>query len=264
MSNIVGVKFKKNGKEYFFDDNNNNVKLKDYIIVETEKGQQFGYVNSIRDDKSENNEFSKIIKIASKNDLNQNNNNIKEAKLALYKACEIAKQKKLDMKFINSEYNFDKTQLVFYFIADNRIDFRELAKSLAAIYKVRIELRQVGVRDKAKEISGIGQCGRKICCSSFLKDIDSISISQVKNQNLSLNPSKINGQCGRLLCCLNFEDDNYSFYRKNLPEVGQKVKVGNENGTVISLDVLNRKYTVNTESNNKVIVEVPLKKYEKK
>ena len=210
-------------------------------------------------------DLSKIIKIATKEEIKQNKQNIEEAKAALEKAADIAKKMKLDMKFLNAIFTFDKTQLIFYFLADNRVDFRELAKTLASIYKIRIELRQVGVRDKAKEISGVGQCGRKLCCSSFLKDLDSVGIAQVKNQNLSLNPSKINGQCGRLLCCLKYEDENYSLYRKDLPEVGQKVKVGDENGTVTSLDILNRKYTVNTENNNKILVVVPLKNdYEKK
>ncbi len=260
----VGVKFKKNGKEYIFDDNNNNVKINDYVIVETEKGQQFGYVSTIIENELNQKEYSKIIKIATKKEIDQNKKNIEEAKDALKKATDIAKKMKLDMKFLDADFTFDKTQLIFHFIAENRVDFRELAKSLASIYKVRIELRQVGVRDKAKEISGIGQCGRKLCCSNFLKDLDSVGIAQVKNQCISLNPSKINGQCGRLLCCLKYEDENYSFYRKDMPEVGQKVKIGDENGIVISIDILNRKYTVNTESNNKIVVEVPLKKYYEK
>lgn len=259
----VGIKFKKNGKEYIFDDNSNDVQINDYVIVDTEKGQQFGIVNSIYEKENKEKEYSKILKKASKKDIEQNKKNVSEAQEALNKAIETAKKMKLDMKFLNAEFTFDKSQLVFHFVADNRVDFRELAKSLASIYKVRIELRQVGVRDKAKEISGIGQCGRKLCCSNFLKDLDSVGIAQVKNQNLSLNPSKINGQCGRLLCCLKYEDENYNYYRKGLPEIGQKVKVGKENGTVISLDILNRKYTVNTESNNKIIIEVPLEMYDK-
>lgn len=255
----VGVRFKENGKEYIFDDNDNNVKINDYVIVETEKGQQLGKISSINKNNSDGRIHSKIIKIATKKDLEKNENNIKESKIALDKATEIAKKLNLDMKFLDANFTFDKSQLVFHFMADSRIDFRELAKTLASIYKVRIELRQVGVRDKAKEISGIGQCGRKICCSSFLKDLDSVGIAQVKNQNLSLNPNKINGQCGRLLCCLKYEDDIYNIYRKGMPEVGQKVKIEKENGTVISLDILNREYVVNTENNNKITVKVPLK-----
>lgn len=163
------------------------------------------------------------------------------------------------MKFLDAYFTFDRKQLVFQFLADNRVDFRELAKSLAAIYKTRIELRQVGVRDKAKEISGIGQCGRKLCCSSFLNDLDSVGIAQVKNQNLSLNPSKINGLCGRLLCCLKYEDDLYTEFRKDLPEVGDKIKHDKEDATVISVDIPNRKYTILTESGTKEEVTVPLK-----
>lgn len=260
----IGVKFKKNGKEYIFDDNNNNAKLGDCVIVETEKGQQFGNVTTIFNKEIEDKEYSKIVKIATKEDIDQNNKNIVEANNALNKAEEIAKKMNLDMKFLNADFTFDKSQLIFHFIADNRVDFRELAKTLASIYKVRIELRQVGVRDKAKVISGIGQCGRIICCSNFLKDLDTVGIAQVKNQNLSLNPNKINGQCGRLLCCLKYEDDNYNYYRENLPEVGQKIKIGDENATVISLDILNRKYTANTESNNKIVVEVPFDIYDKR
>ena len=163
------------------------------------------------------------------------------------------------MKFLDAYFTFDRKQLVFQFLADNRVDFRELAKSLAAIYKTRIELRQVGVRDKAKEISGIGQCGRKICCSSFLSDLDSVGIAQVKNQNLALNPSKINGLCGRLLCCLKYEDDLYTEFRKDLPEVGDKIKHVNEDVVVINVDIPNRKYTILGESGTKEEIVVPLK-----
>ena len=160
------------------------------------------------------------------------------------------------MKFIDASYTFDKKQLVFQFLADNRIDFRDLAKNLAGIYKTRIELRQVGARDKAKEISGIGQCGRKICCSSFLSDLDSVGIAQVKNQNLALNPTKINGLCGRLLCCLKYEDNLYTEYRKNLPEVGDKIKRDNVEYTVISIDIPRQTYTAIDEENNKIEVDV--------
>ena len=163
------------------------------------------------------------------------------------------------MKLIDSYYTFDRKQLVFQFLSDNRVDFRELAKQLAAIYKTRIELRQVGVRDKAKEISGIGPCGRKLCCSLFLNDLDSVGIAQVKNQNLALNPSKINGLCGRLYCCLKYEDDLYSLYRKDLPEVGDTVKRDGVEGTVISLDIPRRKYVVVNSDNEKIEVTVPFK-----
>ena len=256
----VGVEFKKGSKQYTFFDNNIELEIGDNVVVETERGLQFGTVAALHGECTTGVEHAMVYKKANKADLKQHNNNLKEAKKALEKAQELANNLELDMKFLDSYYTFDKKQLVLQFLADNRIDFRELAKSLAAIYKTRIELRQVGVRDKAREISGIGQCGRKICCSTFLSDIDSVGIAQVKNQNLALNPNKINGLCGRLLCCLKYEDDLYSEYRKDLPEVGDKVKIDGEDATVISIDIPRRKYTAITENdNNKVVVDVPEK-----
>lgn len=250
----VYIQFKEKGKKYVFFDNNLNVNVGDKVIVDTEKGQQLGEVKNISNEQTNCEEHSLIIKIANEKEIIQNNKNIKEANIALENAIRLSNDLDLEMKFIDAYYTFDRKQLIFQFIADNRIDFRELAKTLAAIYKVRIELRQVGVRDKAKNVSGLGQCGRKICCSSFLKDIDSVGIAQVKNQNLSLNPNKINGQCGRLLCCLKYEDEEYKKYRQGLPEIGDIINEKNLKGTVISLDILNRKYIVLTEDNNKVEV----------
>ena len=255
----VGIEFKKNGKQYIFDSNNLELNIEDNVIVETERGLQFGTVATEIYTTNDNVEHAKVVKIATKKDEDQNNKNIKEAKEALKKAQDFADKLDLEMKFLESFYTFDRKQLVFQFLADNRVDFRELAKELAAIYKTRIELRQVGVRDKAKEISGIGPCGRKICCSSFLSDLDSVGIAQVKNQNLAPNPNKINGLCGRLLCCLKYEDDLYTEYRKDLPEVGDTVKNNNEEGTVISIDIPNRKYVFVTEDGNKIEVKVPFK-----
>ena len=260
---LVGIEFKKNGKIYVFNSNNLELNIEDSVIVETERGQQYGKVAAVNL-KEDNQEHSNVIKIADKKDEKQNQKNILDAKNALLKAEELIKKLELDMKLIDSYYTFDRKQLVFQFLSDNRVDFRELAKQLAAIYKTRIELRQVGVRDKAKEISGIGQCGRKICCSSFLNDLDSVGIAQVKNQNLSLNPNKINGLCGRLLCCLKYEDNTYTELRKGLPEVGDKIKHNGEEGMVISLDIPRRKYIMVTEDNNKIEVTVPLEDNEKR
>ena len=258
----VGVEFKKNSKQYIFFDNNLKLSVGDNVIVETERGLQFGTIASLIN-KEDNSEHSLVVKIATKSDEKQNQLNIKDAQKALIKAEELVEKLGLEMKIIDSYYTFDRKQLIFQFLADNRIDFRDLAKNLASIYKTRIELRQVGVRDKAKEISGIGQCGRKICCSSFLSDLDSVGIAQVKNQNLSLNPAKINGLCGRLLCCLKYEDDLYSKYRTDLPEVGDKITKDGVEGTVITIDIPRRKYILLTEDNNKIEVEVPFKKNEK-
>ena len=259
----VEIEFKKNGKQYLFFDNNLELNIGDNVIVDTERGLQFGTVSSLKN-VNDNLEHSLVIRVADKNDVKQNENNIKDAKKALLKAEELINKLNLDMKLIDSYYTFDRKQLVFQFLSDNRVDFRELAKQLAAVYKTRIELRQVGVRDKAKEVSGIGPCGRKICCSNFLYDLDSVGIAQVKNQNLALNPSKINGLCGRLLCCLKYEDDLYSEYREDLPEVGDKIDNKDVKGTVISLDIPQRKYVVLTEENTKIEVVVPFKKNEKR
>ncbi len=258
---IVNVEFKEKGKQYIFFDNNLDINEGDYVIVETERGQQFGRAVSLS--ASDNKEHANVVKVANKNDIRKNQQNIKEATKALEKAKELVENLNLDMKLIDSYFTFDRKKLVFQFLADNRVDFRELAKQLAAIYKTRIELRQVGVRDKAKEISGLGSCGRKLCCSSFLCDLDSVGISQVKNQNLALNPTKINGLCGRLLCCLKYEDDLYTEYRKDLPEVGDKVKNDGKEGTVLSLDIPRRKYTMLTNDNEKIEVYVPFKSNEK-
>ncbi len=259
----VNVEFKKGGKQYIFFDNDLELAEGDNVIVETERGQQFGSIASINT-KSDNKDHSLVLKVATKQDERQNQKNINDARKAIDKANELIDKLGLDMKLIDSYYTFDRKQLVFQFLSDNRVDFRELAKSLASIYKTRIELRQVGVRDKAKEISGLGPCGRKICCSTFLSDLDSVGIAQVKNQNLALNPSKINGLCGRLLCCLRYEDDLYSLYRNDLPEVGDKVKKEGVEGTVISLDIPRRRYVVLTEDNNKVEVNVPFRNHENK
>ena len=157
---------------------------------------------------------------------------------------------------IDSMYTLDRDKLLFRFLSDTRVDFRELAKELANKYKTRIELRQIGARDKAKEIGGCGPCGRKLCCSSFLNNMDSVSVNMAKNQNVSLNPNKINGLCGRLLCCLTYEDDNYKSCKKNLPSVGQIVKIPEGQGKVISVDILKQSYKVNIE--DKGIIEVKI------
>ena len=164
-----------------------------------------------------------------------------------------AEENEYALKDVN--YTFDRAQLIFRFLSDDRVDFRQLAKDLGSIYKTRIELRQVGIRDKAKEIGGIGPCGRKLCCNSFLTEFDSVSINMAKNQNLSLNPSKINGVCGRLLCCLKYENDIYTEYKKDLPDVGNKIKTDEYEGKVISVDVFNKVYKVLCNSGEIIVVD---------
>ncbi|NLC48192.1 MAG: stage 0 sporulation protein [Tenericutes bacterium] len=253
----IGIEFKKNGKQYIFFDNDLNLAKGDNVIVETERGLQFGKVVSFLEDKKSNEKHAVIQRIATEKDEKQFKKNNEEAKNAMLKAQEFANDLSLDMKFIEATYTFDRKQLVFQFLADNRIDFRELAKLLASIYKTRIELRQVGVRDKAKEVSGIGSCGRKICCSCFLNDLDSVGIAQVKNQNLSLNPTKINGLCGRLLCCLKYEDDIYTENRKDMPNVGDKINNEYGSGKVVSVNIPSKKYSILTDDGDKIDIDIP-------
>lgn len=262
MKNIVGVQFKNNGKVYYFDLNGVNIEESKTVIVETEKGYEYAFVvseNKAVKDLKEGMDLSRVIRVANEEDESIHQKNIKDSEKALKKAIEIAEKLNLTMNFIDAYFNFERTQLMFYFVSDNRVDFRELAKQLASIYKTRIELRQVGVRDKAKEVSGIGPCGRELCCSCFLKDLDSVSISMAKNQSLVLNPTKINGLCGRLLCCLNYEDDLYSENRKDMPELGSRVKTDHGEGQVIFTDIPNKKYIVNIQDYGKETITLKSK-----
>jgi len=254
---LVGIKLSEYGKTYYFDANDYILNEDDSVIVETEKGLQFGQVVCNVDDMliDKNVDYKKVIRKATKNDVKVNANNLREANNAIVKCNELIESYNLNMRIIDASFTFDREQLIFKFLADDRVDFRQLARDLGAIYKTRIELRQVGIRDKAKEIGGIGPCGRKLCCSNFLKDFDSVSINMAKNQNLSLNPTKINGVCGRLLCCLKYENDTYSEYKKGLPEVGKKVKIPEGEGKVVSVDVFKRKYTVALTTGEFVTVE---------
>ncbi len=259
MIEVVGVSFKRNGKVYYFSPNGIKVEKDDNVIVKTERGLQFGTVEVANKEISSNqlnSALSNIVRIASRKDVEQNEKNIASSKEALSKCKELIEKYKLEMMVLDASYTFDRNQLLFTFIADSRVDFRKLAKDLANIYKTRIELRQVGVRDKAKEIGGYGSCGRPLCCSKFLCDFDSVSINMAKNQNIALNPTKINGCCGRLLCCLKYEDECYKELNKNLPKVGKKVKTDKGEGKVISVDVLKQKYRVSVPDNG--IVEVDL------
>ncbi len=225
------------------------------VVLDTSKGLQLGVV--ICENKNfKFDESKKIVRKATVKDIKQFNQNIKDSKTAIKKASQLAKKLELNMKFVESEFNLDRTQLVLTFTADSRVDFRVLAKELAALYKTRIELRQIGIRDKARNISGVGQCGRKLCCSSFLNNLSSVSISMVKNQNLSLNPNKINGQCGRLLCCLTYEDEIYSQCKRGLPKVGDVVETDYGKVKVTFVDILNRSYSATNENGDKITIKL--------
>lgn len=244
---VCGVIFKENSKVYNFDPKDLTLIMGDYVIVSTERGEQIGKVTTI-EDKEIKNTLKEVIRVASKKDYNQYLLNLKDAKSALQDARTESEKLNLKMQIIDSEFTFDRKQLVFNFIADERVDFRELVKVLASKYKTRIELHQMGVRDKAKKVGGIGICGRKLCCAKFLTKMDTISINMAKNQNIALNPSKINGCCGRLLCCLAYEDETYKENKEKLPKIGSQIKIDGETGTVISVDVLSKKYKVSFEN----------------
>lgn len=240
---IVNVKINNDfGKTLYFDCNNFNLKKNLTVIVNTERGLEFGTVLDFLD--VEDGNYEKIIRIATKKDYLQYLKNISDAKSALDKCRELAEKNGLKMVIIDATYNFDKSQLLFRFLADERIDFRSLARKLGSRLKTRIELRQIGIRDKAKEVGGIGPCGRHLCCSTFLTSFDAVSISMAKNQGLALNPTKINGVCGRLLCCLNYENELYTELKKDVLEVGKKTFINGKEGRVISSEPLRGKYKV--------------------
>lgn len=247
MVKVVGVNFKENGKIYYFLPGKIYLKKNVTVIVQTERGLQFGKVvtNLIDfDEKKLNAPLKQIVRIASKGDYYAHLNNIKDAKDALSKCKKIVLDEKINMQIIDAEFTFDRSQLLFRFISDTRVDFRNVVKKLASIYKTRIELRQVGVRDKAKEVGGIGVCGCKLCCARFLKDLEAVSINMAKNQNLALNPSKINGICGRLLCCLGYENDIYTDLKKNLPKIGYNAETPHGMGKVVAVDYFNNCFSV--------------------
>ena len=258
MITVVGVTLKPHGQVYYFDPGKLKLKNNITVIVETEHGLQFG---TVVNDKIEiptskiQSELKHIIRIANKNDYIKHKKNLKDATYALKKCRQIVEKDNMNMHIIDASYTFDRDKLIFRFLADNRIDFRELARQLAAIYKVRIELRQIGVRDKAKEIGGYGPCGQKLCCARFLKDLNAVSINMAKNQNIALNPSKINGVCGRLMCCLKYEDDCYTTCRQNMLKIGDKIKTELGEGTIIGLDILSQKYKVNVPNHGNIEVD---------
>lgn len=258
MKKVIGVSFSGSKKIYYFLANDFKLKKGDFVITSTEKGEQIGSVvtDFIEVDETKlNSELKNIVRIATKKDLSVNEKNMKDADKALVDARKIASELELDMQILDASFTFDRKQLLFTFLADARIDFRDLVKKLAAIYKTRIELRQIGVRDKAKLVGGCGQCGRELCCATFLRDLNSVSINMAKNQNLALNPQKINGVCGRLMCCLSYENDNYSVYKKGLPKVGDKVVSNGEAGKVISVDIFARTCKIETEDSKVITVE---------
>ena len=241
MKTIVGIRFKKPGKIYFFDPGDIEFKLKDYAIVETSVGEEYAEVAMANKQIPEERivaPLRKVIRKATYKDRKHYEENKRKEKEAFKVAENKIKKHKLKMNLTDVEYKFDNSKITFYFTSDGRVDFRELVKDLAAIYKTRIELRQIGVRDEVRRIGGNGVCGRELCCCSFLNNFDAVSIKMAKEQNLSLNPSKISGNCGRLMCCLKYEQEAYEEKIDRMPKIGAIVKTGDGEGTVDSIETL--------------------------
>ena len=254
MIKVIGVRFRQAGKIYNFDPAELDIKKGDHVIVETARGVEYGYV--VEDIKEVTEEdvimpLKPVMRVATPEDDKKAEENIEKEK----KAFKICKEKIvkhcLEMKLIDTEYTFDNNKVLFYFTADGRIDFRELVKDLAAVFKTRIELRQVGVRDETKMLGGMGICGRPLCCNTYLSEFIPVSIKMAKEQNLSLNPTKISGICGRLMCCLKNEQEAYEHLNSNLPDVGEFVKTFDGfKGEVVSVNVLRQKVKIVIEQND--------------
>ncbi|CAG7656273.1 stage 0 sporulation family protein [Paenibacillus allorhizosphaerae] len=260
MFSVVGVRFKKAGKIYYFDPSDLPVDKDSSVIVETARGVEYGKVVIGRRTVGEADvvlPLKKVIRIADTQDAQLVEDNKQAAKNAFAICQEKIRDHQLRMKLVDVEYTFDRNKIIFYFTAEGRVDFRELVKDLASIFRTRIELRQIGVRDEAKMLGGIGPCGRILCCSSFLGDFEPVSIKMAKDQNLSLNPTKISGLCGRLMCCLKYEHDNYESAKDDLPRVGCEVITSFGNGRLISLNVNERTAKVQVFELKKVM-DLPL------
>lgn len=250
---LASVKFKSAGKIYYFS---TNLKLKkdDRVVVETARGLELGEISQELKDISEFNldtELKKIVRKATKKDIENYQKNVRDAKQALVTCKEIVSRYDVNMQLTNCEYTLDKAKVIFMYTSDDRVDFRELLKELAVVFKCRIELRQIGPRDKAKVIGGIGTCGLPLCCSTLLGEFNGVSINMAKNQMLAINIEKISGACGRLMCCLKYEDEIYSLEKERFPKIGSHVKYQDKDVKVIGLNVINN--LVKIETNNGIV-----------
>ncbi|MBR4973649.1 MAG: stage 0 sporulation family protein [Clostridia bacterium] len=241
MTEVISVKFKEGGKSYFFGPSDNTVSVGDAIIVETQSGKELGYVseaNHMVDDEQIVKPLCKMLRFANEKDFKKLEENRQKEKDALGICESMVEKHHLDMKLVDVEYSFDGGRIVFFFTADGRVDFRELVKDLAAYFHTRIELRQIGVRDEAKMLGGIGICGQPYCCKQFLNDFQTVSIKMAKEQGLSLNPTKVSGSCGRLMCCLKYEQDAYEHLNSFTPNVGATVKTPDGIGIVTDVNLI--------------------------
>jgi len=253
MVKVVGVRFKKAGKIYYFDPGEFNIELNQNVIVETARGVEFGLVvvanTEVEDDKIVA-PLKKVIRVADEEDKKHYEENAKKEKEAFDICLQKISDHSLEMKLIDVEYTFDNNKVLFYFTADGRVDFRELVKDLASVFRTRIELRQIGVRDEAKMMGGLGVCGRVLCCKAFLGDFQPVSIKMAKEQGLSLNPSKISGACGRLMCCLKYEQDAYEEIIERVPKEGAIVETPDGQGVVMGISLLKELVKVRLDKDN--------------
>ena len=258
MIKVVGVRFKKAGKIYYFDPADMNIQKDTYVVVETARGIEFGECVIGIKEINENDivsQLKSVLRISTNEDIEKHFKNKDKEKDAFDICLKKIQEHGLTMKLIDVEYTFDNNKVIFYFTADGRVDFRDLVKDLATIFKTRIELRQIGVRDEAKMLGGLGPCGRPMCCSSFLGDFASVSIKMAKEQNLSLNPTKISGICGRLMCCLNYEQSTYEDIRKRMPKVGSIVKTSEGTGEVFSNNIVKESIKVKLKKGEEEVLE---------
>ncbi|GGP11518.1 MULTISPECIES: PSP1 domain-containing protein [Oceanobacillus] len=256
MLEVIGVRFKKAGKIYYFDPDSYPVTPDSYVIVETVRGIEFGKVVITEKQVDEEDvvlPLKKVIRVAGEKDKRTVVENQEQAKKAFDVCTTKINQHKLDMNLVDVEYTFDRNKIIFYFTADGRVDFRNLVKDLASMFKTRIELRQIGVRDEAKMLGGIGPCGRMLCCSTFLGDFEPVSIKMAKDQNLSLNPAKISGLCGRLMCCLKYENDAYETAKRDLPDIGETLPTPHGKGKVVGLNILEKMIQIELLDKERVV-----------
>ena len=263
MVEIVGVRFRNAGKIYYFDPKGLTLEVGQKVIVETVRGLEIGDVviaNRMVEEEKCYMPLSPVIRAATPEDIKKDEENKRKEKEALKICEEKVRKRNPEMTLIDAEYTFDNSKIIFNFVAEGRVDFRELLKDLAAAFKTRIELRQIGVRDETKVVGGLGMCGRKVCCSQFLSEFSPVSVKMAKDQSLSTNPQKISGACGKLICCLNFEQNAYEDAYKTMPRVGQQVKTPDGDGVVTESNILVEKVRVKFDSDGQITQKV----YDKK
>ncbi len=263
MVEIVGVRFRKAGKIYYFDPKGLSLGVGEKVIVETVRGLEIGSVviaNRMIEEEKCFMPLSPVIRAATPEDIKKDEENERKEKEALKICEEKVRKRNPEMTLIDAEYTFDNSKIIFNFVAEGRVDFRELLKDLASVFKTRIELRQIGVRDETKAVGGLGMCGRKVCCAQFLSEFSPVSVKMAKDQSLSTNPQKISGACGKLICCLNFEQNAYEDAYKTMPRVGQQVKTPDGDGVVTESNILVEKVRVKFDTDGQITQKV----YDKK